>query len=83
MYVGVFFIFWMPFGIMSAYSHIKKTFCNTWYNVGYTLSFGHALFLPLIFVLTDKNIQTNLSKKYAKILLCKMEEKFRNRKAKK
>ena len=26
MYVGVFFIFWMPFGIMSAYSHIKKTF---------------------------------------------------------
>ena len=83
MYVGVFFIFWMPFGIMSAYSHIKKTFCNTWYNVGHTLSFGYALFLPLIFVLTDKNIQTNLQKNMQRFYSVKWKknleiEKLRN-----
>ena len=84
MYAGVFFIFWMPFGIMSAYSHnIKKAFYNTWYNIGYTLSFGYVLFLPIIFVLTDKNIQTNLKKNikssYSRKWKKKLEiEKVRN-----
>ena len=77
MYAGVFFIFWMPFGIISAYSHnIKKTFYNTWYNIGYTLSFGYVLFLPLIFVLTDKNIQTNLKKNIQSLYSVKWKKKL-------
>ena len=77
MYAGVFFIFWMPFGIMSAYSHkIEETFYNTWYNIGYTLSFGYVLFLPLIFVLTDKNIQKNLKKNVHSLYSVKWKKKL-------
>ena len=63
MYAAVFFIFWVPFGIIASYAdNIESEFYNAWYNIGYTVSFGYILFLPLSFILTNKIIQKDLRK---------------------
>ena len=63
MYAAVFFIFWVPFGIIASYAdNIESEFYNAWFNIGYTVSFGYILFLPLSFILTNKIIQKDLRK---------------------
>ena len=65
MYAGIFFVFWIPFGIMSLCSgNISKEFYNAWFNIGYTISFGYVVLLPLIFVLTDKNVEKDIEQKF-------------------
>ena len=65
MHVGIFLIFWAPFGIMSFCSgSISNEFYKSWFNIGYTISFGYVAFLPLIFILTDTHVQKSLQKSY-------------------
>ena len=65
MYVGIFLIFWAPFGIMSFCSgSISNMFYKSWFNIGYTISFGYVAFLPLIFILTETHVQKTLQKTY-------------------
>ena len=65
MYAGIFFIFWMPLGVMSLCSEIiSRKFYNAWFNIGYTISFGYVVCLPIVFSFTDKHIQRSLSQKF-------------------
>ena len=68
MYAGIFFIFWIPFGVMSLCSEIiSRKFYNVWFNIGYTISFGYVVCLPIVFSFTDKHIQRNLSQNFKRI----------------
>ena len=68
MYAGIFFIFWMPFGVMSLCSQIiSRKFYNVWFNIGYTISFGYVVCLPIVFSFTNKHIQRNLSQNFKRI----------------
>ena len=65
MYAGIFFVFWMPFGAMSVCSEIiSRNFYNDWFNIGYTISFGYVVCLPILFSFTDRHIQRSLSQKF-------------------
>ena len=56
-YCTFFMIFWVPFGIMAILGEeiVSEAFYGTWFNIGYTISYGYVLALPLVSVLTDGN----------------------------
>lgn len=56
-YCTFFLIFWVPFGAMVILGEevVSQQFYSTWLNIGYTISYGYVLALPLVSALTDGN----------------------------
>ena len=56
-YCTFFLIFWVPFGVMVILGEevVPQDLYGTWLNIGYTISYGYVLALPLVSALTDGN----------------------------
>lgn len=56
-YCASFLIAWVPFEVMAILGEevVAQEFYSTWFNIGYTISYGYVLALPLVSALTDRN----------------------------
>jgi len=56
-YCASFLAAWLPFGVMAILAEevVSAQFYNTWFNVGYTISYGYILAIPVVTKITDNN----------------------------
>lgn len=65
-YAVAFLVFWVPFGCMAISSgSIRKEFYNAWFNIGYSISYGYLLAIPVVCAITDRHF--NLRRAFSSV----------------
>lgn len=60
LYAAIFMIFWIPFGCMCITAgEIEDDLYNSWFNIGYTISYGYLVGIPIVCEITDNTFKSN------------------------